>query len=410
MAGFVDSPAVFTDRCKVMGIEDGQVAALQAINITTLGKLAFAADYQPGGPDNGLRNFLNDKMPGYSDGDFSLIKRLCFEAFTFVTADLRSRLEAGPSDTVRKLAGAERETRKEGQRARLKGLVLAAELDIAHELVDLCYEMSESNTLSYIAWERLTKRDNEVAGAKKETSFRLDSTGSLKCSSASAESRADVSTDRRARLALQRRSLAFDLVGLGTYSTLELWNDRMFRAMDQDPVPGYATVTLEQARRADVKFWQVLARETVRGLKCEVVGGELPLDKAIRDFMSDPEVVFMLLPLAAARASAPWNGGGGGGGKGGGGRPQPATPVKRAAVPDLATPVKKQKGAGKGKVKGGLVPAALKGCSPVDKDGNRICFGYNLPAGCSSNPCAKGLHKCIHCGGGHGAQQCQTWQ
>ena len=136
MSGFVESTAVFTDRCKVMGIDDAQVAALQAINITTLGKLAFAADYQPGGPDNGLRNFLNDKLPGYSDGDFSLIKRLCFETFTFVTADLRSRLEAGPGDTVRELAGAVRETRKEGQKARIKGLVLSAELDVAHEWVD----------------------------------------------------------------------------------------------------------------------------------------------------------------------------------------------------------------------------------------------------------------------------------
>ena len=67
MAGLVDSTAACTDRCKVVGIDDAQVAALQAINITTLGKLAFAADYQPGGPDNGLRNFLNDKIPGYSD-------------------------------------------------------------------------------------------------------------------------------------------------------------------------------------------------------------------------------------------------------------------------------------------------------------------------------------------------------
>ena len=90
MAGFVDSPAVFTDRGKVMGIGDGQVAAPRAINVTTLGKLAFAADYQPVGSDNGLRNFLNDKMPGYTDGDFSLIKRVCFEAFTIVTADSES--------------------------------------------------------------------------------------------------------------------------------------------------------------------------------------------------------------------------------------------------------------------------------------------------------------------------------
>ena len=83
---------------------------------------------------------------------------------------------------------------------------------------------------------------------------------------------------------------------------------------------------------------------------------------------------------------------------------------KRAALPYPAKSVKKHKGAGKDKVKGGLVPTALKGCSPVDKDGNRICFSYNLPAGCSGNPCAKGLHKCISCGGDHGAQQCQTWQ
>ena len=82
---------------------------------------------------------------------------------------------------------------------------------------------------------------------------------------------------------------------------------------------------------------------------------------------------------------------------------------KRAELPYPAKSVKKHKGAGKDKVKGGLVPTALKGCSPVDNDGNRICFGYNLPAGCSSNPCSRGLHKWIHCGGGHSAQQCQSW-
>jgi len=84
-----------------------------------------------------------------------------------VAVGLRSRLEAGPRDTVRKLAGAERETRKDGQRSRLRGRVLAAELDVAHELVDLVLRDERVEHAQLHCLERLTKRDNEVAGQRR---------------------------------------------------------------------------------------------------------------------------------------------------------------------------------------------------------------------------------------------------
>ena len=79
------------------------------------------------------------------------------------------------------------------------------------------------------------------------------------------------------------------------------------------------------------------------------------------------------------------------------------------------------KGAGKGKgkknagksnkskdktIKSPRLPAALVGLNPTI-DGARACFAFNLPEGCSAasagKSCARGVHKCMRCGGPHSA-------
>ena len=57
---------------------------------------------------------------------------------------------------------------------------------------------------------------------------------------------------------------------------------------------------------------------------------------------------------------------------------------------------------GKGKGKSVRMPASLIGKHSMTNDGRRICFGYNLPGGCSAagpgKECAKGHHVCMEPG------------
>ena len=51
--------------------------------------------------------------------------------------------------------------------------------------------------------------------------------------------------------ALQRRGIAFDLVGLCTYSTYMQWISRLFNLMAAPNIPGYSKVSLQQVIRTD---------------------------------------------------------------------------------------------------------------------------------------------------------------
>jgi hypothetical protein len=233
---------------------------------------------------------------------------------------------------------------------------------------------------------------------------------------------AQLDSDYRLRLALQRRALAYDQAGLCTYATLELWNAKLMRSLMAVPPSGYSKVNVEQLIRADMALFRLAQERSRAGIKARP-DGTLPLDAIITALATDPEVTFYLLPLPVGAAhrtsSAPQHAA----------APSGATQPTRSALKrqhqreawqKKPAPVPRAEPPGKGKGKGkGTPPAALKGALMALPDGGRICWGFNLNTCAESAApdiahgnrlaCHRGAHVCARCGkGGHTFADCRS--
>ena len=172
--------------------------------------------------------------------------------------------------------------------------------------------------------------------------------------------------------AMMRRALAMDLVGLASYTTVQRWNERLFRIMSQDPPPEYQRVSRAQILRADRQSFLELARVCNGNLK-PGPDGSLPLDKEFDKLEFNTSVMYFLLPVR-------------GGGKGGG-RDKPGKLRKRKdheADPNSGK---------KAKITRDPIPEVLKGMHSRTPDNKPICFNYNLGK-CKAGAKCKFKHVC----------------
>ena len=61
--------------------------------------------------------------------------------------------------------------------------------------------------------------------------------------------------------ALQRRGLAYDLVGLLSVKVRERWLQKAYARMSDPPIPGYCPTTLQQILRADRALWELAQKQ-----------------------------------------------------------------------------------------------------------------------------------------------------
>ena len=112
MASLTESEAVFTARLKALGIESLQLL-FNGKGWKTMSTFAFASSWTPGvGDDTAFRQKVLMPLLGSEDHiDVTKIRKLYFECYTLVAAELRSKLDSGAEDSskVRKLpvAGAQ---------------------------------------------------------------------------------------------------------------------------------------------------------------------------------------------------------------------------------------------------------------------------------------------------------------
>lgn len=406
MASFLDSEAVFGARVMAVGISSEGARKVTAKGITTLSRLAFAAACQPGvGDDAPFVSFLTDAYGSepVGTGELASWRRIWFEAHAALVADVRNRLERTEETAPNKLPTQERAARLSALQGRLTGLKIEDMLEPSHALVDALNQMKEDDQLRPLELAACTARQQELQGQKKETFMKVDSAGLLHSVSKQNDVRADLTTEYRVRLALQRRALAMDMVGLARYEQFEEWSDYLFNLLLR-PVPdGYAPVSMHQIIEADRQAFLVAARLT-RGGILQRPDGTFPLENALSSARSDPMVTSILQPL-----------------------PKPAVPLKRAAREEDAygeRPGKaartqsssKTKGKGKGSKstpRQAPVPKALAGLHGNTPQGDRICYNYNL-SGCSlagaGASCAKGKHVCAKCFESHPVSQCKDAQ
>jgi hypothetical protein len=409
MANLVDSKAVFTARARAIGVPDAVLASMLTRGWDTLGAYAFSCTYIPGSSDDTalVQNVLVPLLQRQDHPAAPSLRRLFYESFTMVAADLKHRAERTDTEAPRKLPHPERFARFQRITRKLSNFRIEGPLEPANSLVDLATTMVEEGVLKYVGWEVCISRDQEVLSVKRERSWKPDASGHMVEFAESKLPGADLASDLKLNQALFRRGVAFEMGQLMTYEAHDKIVRLFFHELQREPPPGYKPVSYAQLHRADVEVFRRMAEATRSGLEPDN-RGEYPTDKCIDRILGEAGVLMLLQPLM--------------------GKPDPVTPDKsgKKAVDDDDDKEKgkKQKKKKSKKDREGkkevdkadprgkrVLPKGLKGSSKNDK-GVPYCFGYNTEGrGCDKakdgEKCERGVHSCMVCGGNHPLYKCK---
>jgi hypothetical protein len=264
--------------------------------------------------------------------------------------------------------------------------------------------MKEDEQLRFVDPDRCTAREQELLGVKKEQFVKPDAGGVLRVQQAETVVKADLTSEHRVRLALQRRSLALDQCDLLEYSISESYHDFLYGLLAMVPPSGFRALDVVQILNIDRAIWARMSEYTTAGISVRP-DGTYPIAVALEKARVHPMVVCMMQPPPVSFGGSRQQGKGGQ-------RSAPYEPQDRSGKGSKSSKGSKGKGKGKRNRSGVRMPTPLIGCKSATKDGGRICFDYNLPSGCSrnvaDNKCSAGAHVCCGClRGDHGYQNCK---
>ena len=390
----VDSEAAFEQRLNEV-IPDGPTRrSIINAGITSFSSLAFSSGTPQSPPnDEAFRTFADTVLPaGYNMAVYSAFRRLHFEAATLVVAQLEQKVAGDGDEGKQKLPTVEKQSRLAEQKRRLTGIDIEGELQPSYALVDAVNGMIETSSVLWIAPSKSTSRDQEIQhGAKNLPSVVQLEQHTLKLSSPAANFEVDCSSTVQLQWCLQRRALALDQVRLSSWECQSKWINQLLTILNTPPPPGHARITLEQLIKADKQLWTELARKFTGAVVAATGANEPPFDEHILQLRNDPRITMYLLPLPSfakeSKGPATSNGGTGN------------TSVKAAAKPQPKKKFKATKKAEKNK------PEVLAGMETVTRDGQNVCWSFNMENGCQATlisgskiaKCAKGLHVCAFC-------------
>ena len=386
----VDSAASFKARALELGVTEAEIERFKARAVQTFAQYAFVANYQPQSTDEKpLRDMLADIL-GADPGDrMPVFRRLFYESHTLAIQDLRSRLDQRDGQEPRKMAMPERLERLKRLRADLPGLTIDANLEPSHALVVKVMSMIEEQAIFYIDLPSCTSREAEINQKKKDNTLEFGSDGVLKLSKHDKFTPADTSGERKVKMCLLRRALAFEMTGIASFSVIDAFISKLFLLLDRKPVSGFHQITLQQLIAADQALWQRVAQET-RG-QVLVTPDPKPVDKAIREAADHIDIMYHLLPVPSASKrpsepdEAPWQN-----------KKRPKNKPQDKEKPKASTP-------------GPRNIVLPPNCVPRDNANQNICFGYNVGS-CNMRgyKCRRGVHLCWRkdCFGKHPYSQC----
>ena len=389
----VDSAAAFEQRLNEVIVSADARTAIMNGGITSFSTLAFASGTPQSPPnDEAFRTFADTVLPvGYNMATYSAFRRLHFEAATLVVAQLKQKVTGDGEEGKQKLPVVEKQSRLAEQKRRLTGLDIEGELQPSYALIDAVNNMIETSSVLWIAPSKSTSRDQEIQhGSKNLPSVVQLEQHTLKLASQDSNFEADYSSTIQLQWCLQRRALALDQVRLSSWDCQNKWINQLMTTLNTPPPPGHARLNLEQLVRADKQMWTELAKCFTGAVVAAAGVGDPPFDHILR-LRNDPRVTMFLLSLPVLSKeprSVPSQSA-----SSGGGGPKPAA---------KGQPKKKYKPTKKAERS---KPDALPNMETMTKDGQNICWAYNLESGCQAPlisgakpaKCAKGLHICAYC-------------
>ena len=388
-SSILDSVATFEKQAENAKLASEWVAALKGSGIDTLGKLSYAVT-NPGVAvtDEALKAFTTAVRAGVDPtlADASALKRLIFEAQTFAVAALKASVQSSEIEAPKRLAPPERMARIQNLKTRYAGVEIAGPLEPAHSLYDLCMTIFETEEIRYISPSKCLSRQQELATLKPEKEVQLDAEkGSLVVKEVTNQKEISISSDLALFQALTRRALAFDLIGLATYTNVHRWHTRMFALMEQAPAPGFQRVSQAQLLRADRQAF-VRMGEQVNGALKPKADGTKPLDAIFDALPTDVSVSYFLLPMPSQSKPVKED------------PPKKGDPKKTHDPPNPKNPKKVKKG---NKTRDPM-PKALQGMASRTKCGQPICYSYNLGKCHLGSKCSRQHVCCVPgCEGSH---------
>ena len=90
--------------------------------------------------------------------------------------------------------------------------------------------------MTYIDLQKCSSRQDEALHSKVDTALALDNTGGLRLSKKQRLDDVNVTGEHKLRQAFLRRSLAYDLSGIASFSVLDLWTQKLFEKMNEAPL------------------------------------------------------------------------------------------------------------------------------------------------------------------------------
>ena len=244
----LDSEAAFRERCLKIGMEETTLDVLIASNYKTFGRLAFAVSSSPNTADEEqVQQWVNTvfSQPP-TPQQMACIRRALFEAQALSISDMKSRVEPQSDVLVRKMPVAERIARQAALERRLTGVIFAPETTPGHSVVDRLVDMLETGVMAYLEPHKYISRSQEVQNVKSEKSLSITTDGNLKVNAKVETLTCEASSALTLRQAWSRRSIAFELSGLATFTILEGWVQKMFIMMQRPPPDGYISISLQQ--------------------------------------------------------------------------------------------------------------------------------------------------------------------
>lgn len=376
MSGANSTP-VFKQRAHELGLGAELIDALDAAHINTFARLAYLTTYQPGQADDSALFDKLTEVVGRELADFERanIRQLFYESSAVSIAELKQRVERGDSADPVTIPLAERMHRMEAERNRMGGVHFSAHTEPPNKLVDLAFQMVSDQQLTWLPWQNLASRADELQLVKKDMHLVFDAQGSLKMSKKDVEAQSEVKGEIQIRAALRRRAMAFDLTGIISFQSHEVWQEKLFECLSKNLPSGYRSTSLEQCREADKLLWTRLSELTRGNLKVNP-DGTSPVQVHFEALMVAPDVMMLLQPLPQTSRPGPYNG--------------------------HENKDKKGKGKkgdkGKGKGSGSQMQLPNK-CVAKNAEGKPICLNYNYGRCKRAAPgkrCDRGYHVCFH--------------
>ena len=401
----LDSKAAFQAAAVQLSLEEDVFKKLVEAKVDTFGVLAFIGPLQAGNSDEQclidmLKSALGADPPAHV---LRIMRRLWFEATTMALAEMKGKIERTDASEPVRMPLAERTQRTTALKKRLVGVHWSVDIEPSHKLQDLVAQMVSDQTLLWIPWDRLTSRAMEITADKTDSLVQFDSSGILKVVKKQQDATCSGTGEYAVRLALQRRSLAFELGQLCRYEHLEEWREMILQIHMRVQPPGLQRVTVGQLREADKVLFTKISEET-RGALSIRSDGTYPFEVSLAKWKDHTQVQYHLVPVASGRSSSSTD------------HPKDSD-SKRKTPPSIPEPTKKSQKASvktNDRAKDGKTWQVPDGCHSRDKAGKPICFAYNQK-GCSfakaGKRCRRGRRICWRClGEDHAAVQCPEFQ